>query len=201
LIKEFFILIIFYIFFHRNFESIRVRKPDSQSQSNLSKSNALYIVQYVFYLVVFGTLYYRSPELIGTDSGANVLATQISALVICFFSVYIIGTTVYVLSINLKFRERLVTMSFTFCIILGSFLLITISENRMSYRLIISGYPKYFVSLSLSNGLRIASDKTILFIGSTKNYLFFRKTDTNTNLIIPRAIIISEEQRELRKGL
>jgi hypothetical protein len=57
--------------------------------------------------------------------------------------------------------------------------------NRAYYDVLSEGITKYQVELSLNDSTNINSSKTLIFLGQTRKYFFFRDLQSSTNIIIP----------------
>jgi hypothetical protein len=142
------------------------------------------------------------PEMLSLDKKGDALLTQQFALI--FFSYVVacgLSLFLYVGTLHIKQRERLITLPLTSFAVFFTFFLITSTENRISHDLLMNGHPKYKINVHLPHREIIESSDSLIYIGSTNGYLFFRDKSNGTNLIISRSSILKEEQKQLRIGL
>jgi hypothetical protein len=193
--KEFVVLLLMFGSFHNISSWIRIRRSNS-------KLGLAPFFQYAFMVIPMVGLYIFSLDSLGRQEiHTNILIGQINALFSCFFSAWGIVIILYGVSNHFMPRERLVTIPLTFFAIIFAFFLITYAENKISHDLIVQGHPKYSLNLILSDGSNIKTNDSTVFVGSTNSYLYFRKIQLGSNLIIPRSMVVKEEIRLLRIGL
>jgi hypothetical protein len=112
--------------------------------------------------------------------------------------------TVIVYFINLGFyrSEKPVSPLLTFAIAISFALALIFFENYLSYKLLINGYPKVELTLFRSDKTRIIqTNPNVVFIGETRDYLFFYDIALKKTTAINRSSVESEERVLLRKGL
>jgi hypothetical protein len=196
LFKEFVILIVAFLIIHKSFIFIKLKL-------NENKINNL--VGFISLAISVGALtymYISIPEMLSLDKeGIDLLVQQFALIfysygVACGLSFFLYMATFYI-----KQRERLITLPLTSLAVFFTFFLITSTENRISHDLLMHGHPKFKINVYLTDQEIIESSDSLIFIGATNNYLFFRDKPNESNLIIPRSSILKEEQKQLRNGL
>jgi len=195
--KESLLIIVYFIAFHTTFGFIKIKHPTEPVAGAYSKRNVIAITQQCIFLSVLILFLYAIIE---NSAVSVVLWYQIVILIGFAIPVYGIVTVLYLSSFFFKFRVRMVTIPLTFVAVLITAFLMNSLENIVSYKLIIKGFAKYSINLTLSDGTEIKTSARMVFIGSTSNYLFFRN-ESIRNVIIPRSAIIREDQILLRRGL
>lgn len=103
--------------------------------------------------------------------------------------------------INKDFVWRNLRWSNVYGFVAISILTYLITRNSISADLINKGYSKYSVQLELEGDSSLYTNDSLIFIGSTKNYYFFRNTNSEYNTIIPVNEIIEIKIKKLRGGL
>jgi hypothetical protein len=94
--------------------------------------------------------------------------------------------------------HRLLNLSaiiLTFC--LAAFFEI---RNTLSYKFNMES-PKYSVSLALKNEEELQTNDSILFVGNTRNFMFFKNKSSNESIIVPLTEVEQIKKHLLREGL
>ncbi len=76
-----------------------------------------------------------------------------------------------------------------------------VTRNILSAKLILSGHHKFEVHLAMKDNSKVQTTDSIAFVGSTKNFHFFRNLKSNENYIYPASEVRSITMKQLRQGL
>lgn len=143
--------------------------PSEQTPILLGSLMFLIIASIVFYFSFKASLdLERNPPPIG----ASFLFPAVALLILIHVSI----------NRNVGFVSRFtISMIVAFVVTTASILL----SNYSAYRRLVKGEPISFVQLDLNDGKKLETSDTVLFIGSTRNYYFFRNIKSDINIIIP----------------
>lgn len=93
--------------------------------------------------------------------------------------------------------------SFIYQLIPLTFLLLVYFEirNNLTHKFHLEGCHKYEMSLMMDDSSQINSNDSIIYIGSTKNFIFFKNIKSERNIIIPSSEVKMVTTKKLREGL